>query len=312
VGPDVVAPAERVPLRNRTTALLDTTPAWGLAVFAMFSIQLGSAVSVSLFPEIGTGGTAWLRLTLGALILILVVQPRIGSITRKNVPGLLGLGVTTGLMTLAFLAAIDRIPLGTAVAIEFLGPLTVAAISGKNKKAAIWPLVALIGVVLMTEPWTTNVDPVGVGFAALAGLFWGLYIVLTQQVGDQFTGVEGLALSTPIAAFTAAWVGVPQAWGNITWQVLAVGLLLGLLTPAVPFALEMLALKRMNKRAFGTLMAVEPAIASLMGVAILLQIPGVLDIAGIALVILAGVATQRDAARPPLMDIPATPERPSI
>ena len=294
-------------MRQRSSLLLEKTPAWGLAVVAMLSIQLGSALSVSLFPAIGTAGTAWLRLTLGALILILVVQPRIRSITKKNLPGLIGLGVTTGLMTLSFLAAIDRIPLGTAVAIEFLGPLTVAAISGKNKKAAIWPLVALIGVVLMTEPWTTNVDPLGVGFAALAALFWGLYIVLTQHVGDQFSGVQGLALSTPVAALTAAIVGVPQAFGNITWQVLALGLLLGLLTPALPFALEMLALKRMNRRAFGTLMAIEPAIASVIGVAILLQIPGLLDVFGIALVILAGVATQRDATRPPLMDMPATP-----
>ena len=295
-------------MRRRTTLLLDKTPAWGLTVVAMLSIQLGSAVSVSLFPAIGTAGTAWLRLTLGALILILVVQPRIRSITKKTLPGLFGLGVTTGLMTLSFLAAIDRIPLGTAVAIEFLGPLTVAALSGKNKKAAIWPLVALVGVVLMTEPWTTNVDLVGVGFAALAALFWGLYIVLTQKVGDQFTGVHGLALSTPIAAITAGIVGVPQAIGNITWQVLAVGLLLGILTPALPFALEMLALKRMNKRAFGTLMAVEPAIASIIGVVILVQVPGLLDVFGIALVILAGVATQQDAARPPLLDMPATPE----
>ena len=298
-------------MRARTSLLLDKTPAWGLTVVAMLSIQLGSAVSVSLFPEIGTAGTAWLRLSLGALILILVVRPRVRSITRKNLPGLLGLGAITGLMTLSFLAAIDRIPLGTAVAIEFLGPLTVAALSGKNKKAAVWPLVALVGVVLMTEPWTTNVDPVGVGFAALAGVFWGLYIILTQQVGDQFTGVQGLALSTPIAAITAGIVGVPQAIGNITWQVLAVGLLLGLLTPALPFALEMLALKRMNKRAFGTLMAVEPAIASLIGVVILLQVPGLLDVFGIALVILAGVATQQDAARPPLLDMPATPDSPT-
>ena len=295
-------------MRHRSALLLDKTPAWGLAVVAMLSIQMGSAVSVSLFPEIGTAGTAWLRLTLGALILILIVQPRIRSITKRNLPGLLGLGVATGLMTLAFLAAIDRIPLGTAVAIEFLGPLTVAALSGKNKQAAIWPLVALVGVVLMTEPWTTNVDPVGVGFAAIAGALWGLYIILTQQVGDQFTGVHGLALSAPIAAITASVVGVPQAIGNITWQVLAVGLLLGILTPALPFALEMLALKRMNKRAFGTLMAVEPAVASIIGVVILLQVPGLLDVFGIALVIVAGVATQQDAARPPLLDMPATPE----
>lgn len=294
-------------MRSRSALLIDKSPAWTLAVVAMLSIQFGSAISVSLFPAIGAGGTAWLRLTLGALVLLLVVQPRLSTITRQNLPGLIGLGVTTGLMTLAFLAAIDRIALGTAVAIEFLGPLLVAALSGKNKKAAIWPLVALVGVVLMTEPWTSQVDPIGVSFAALAGLCWAFYIVLTQRVGDQFTGVQGLALSTPVAAVTAAFVGVPEAWGHITWQVLGLGLVLAILTPALPFALEMLALKKMNRRAFGTLMAVEPAIASLVGFLILIQIPGLLDVVGVALVILAGVATQRGSTRPPLLDIPATP-----
>ena len=294
-------------MRLRTATLLDASPAWMLAVVAMLSIQFGSALSVSLFPAIGTAGTAWFRLTLGALILIAVVQPRWRSINRKNVLGLAGLGVTTGLMTLSFLAAIDRIPLGTTVAIEFLGPLTVAALSGRNAKAAIWPLVAFIGVVLMTEPWSADFEVVGVGFAVLAGILWGLYVILTQRVGDQFSGVQGLALSAPIAALTASIGGVPQAWGNITWEVLALGGVLAILTPALPFALEMLALKRMNRRAFGTLMAVEPAIASLIGVAILLQIPGLLDVGGMALVILAGVATQRDSTRPPLVDLPATP-----
>ena len=288
--------------------LLGQVPAWSLAVVAMLSIQTGSALSISLFPAVGPAGTAWLRLSLGAVILLLLVRPKLSLIRRDNVLGLLGLGAATGVMTSAFLSALERIPLGTTVAIEFLGPLTVAALSGKNVRAAIWPVVALVGVVLLTRPWTGSVDLVGVAFAALAAACWGLYIVFTQQVGDRFRGIQGLALATPVAAVAASFVGVPQAWGNLSWEVLAWGVVLAVLTPVFPFALEMLALKRMNTRAFGTLMAVEPGVATGIGLLLLFQIPSVLDAMGILLVVLAGIATQRDASRPPLLDLPAVAE----
>lgn len=288
--------------------LLGQVPAWSLAVVAMLSIQTGSALSISLFPAVGPAGTAWLRLSLGAVILLLLVRPKLSLIRRDNVLGLLGLGAATGVMTSAFLSALERIPLGTTVAIEFLGPLTVAALSGKNVRAAIWPVVALVGVVLLTRPWTGSVDLVGVAFAALAAVCWGLYIVFTQQVGDRFRGIQGLALATPVAAVTASLVGVPQAWGNLSWEVLAWGVVLAVLTPVFPFALEMLALKRMNTRAFGTLMAVEPGVATGIGLLLLFQVPSVLDAMGILLVVLAGIATQRDASRPPLLDLPAVAE----
>jgi len=263
---------------------------------------------MSLFDRIGPAGTAWLRLALGAIVLWVIVRPQWRVITRHNLPGLLGLGIATGVMTSAFLSALERIPLGTTVSIEFLGPLTVAAIAGRNVKAALWPAVALIGVVLLTEPWSGVVEWLGVGFALLAAAGWASYIVLTQHVGDRFSGIQGLALATPVAALTAAFVGVPQAWGHITIEVILWGVVLAILTPVFPFALEMLALKRMNQRAFGTLMAVEPAIAAGIGALVLLQIPDALHAVGIALVIAAGVATQRQAERPkPFVDLPATP-----
>jgi len=274
----------------------------------MLSIQTGSALSISLFPAVGPAGTAWLRLSLGAVILLLLVRPRLSLIRRDNIVGLLSLGAATGVMTSAFLSALDRIPLGTTVAIEFLGPLTVAALSGKNIRAALWPLLALVGVVLLTRPWTGAVDLIGVAFALLAATCWGLYIVFTQQVGDRFSGIQGLALATPVAAVTAAVVGVPQAWGNMSVEVLVWGVVLAILTPVFPFALEMLALKRMNKRAFGTLMAVEPGVATGIGLLLLLQVPELLDALGIAFVVAAGIATQRDATRPPLLDMPAVAE----
>ncbi len=283
-------------------------PPWTLAVVAMLSIQTGSALSITLFPAVGPAGTAWLRLSLGAVILLLIVRPKISLIRRDNIVGLLSLGAATGVMTSAFLSALDRIPLGTTVAIEFLGPLTVAALSGRNIRAALWPLLALVGVVFLTRPWTGAVDLIGVAFALLAATCWGLYIVFTQQVGDRFSGIQGLALATPVAAVTAAVVGVPQAWGNLSLEVLAWGVVLAVLTPVFPFALEMLALKRMNKRAFGTLMAVEPGVATGIGLLLLLQVPELLDALGIALVVAAGIATQRDAERPPLLDMPAVAE----
>lgn len=279
------------------------TPPWTLAVAAMLMIQLGSALSAGLLiPELGAGGTAWLRLTLGAIILVAIARPPLRSIRRSDVLPLLGLGVATGLMTVFFLAALARIPLGIAVAIEFLGPLAVAALRRPSGRALAWPLLALAGVVLMTEPWRDTVDPIGVLFAALAGTGWGIYIVLTQKVGDRFSGIRALSITIPIAALTAALIGVPQAVGSLRLEHLIIGAGLALLVPVVPFALEMVALRRMTATAFGTLMAVEPAIGLVIGMLVLLQVPGLAQIAGIALVVIAGAAAQRGGRRsaPPL------------
>ena len=279
------------------------TPPWTLAVAAMLMIQLGSALSAALLiPELGAGGTAWLRLTLGAIILVAIARPPLRSIRRSDVLPLLGLGVATGLMTVFFLAALARIPLGIAVAIEFLGPLAVAALRRPSGRALAWPLLALAGVVLMTEPWRDTVDPIGVLFAALAGTGWGIYIVLTQRVGDRFSGIRALSITIPIAALTAAFIGVPQAVGTLRLEHLIIGAGLALLVPVVPFALEMVTLRRMTATAFGTLMAVEPAIGLVIGMLVLLQVPGLAQIAGIALVVIAGAAAQRGGRRsaPPL------------
>lgn len=270
---------------------------WTWAVLAMTSIQIGSAVAVSLFPTVGPAGTAWMRLSFGALILIVMVRPRWSAVRANHIPGLLGLGLATGVMTTAFLTALQTLPLGTAVAIEFLGPLTVAAITGRTFRAALWPVLALAGVILMTQPWSGEVELRGIGFAVLAAAGWGSYIWFSQKVGDAFSGVQGLAMSLPVAALVASFFGIPQAWGNISPLVVLAALGITLLTPVIPFSLEMLALKRMNKRAFGTLMASGPAIALLMGMVFLSQIPNSVEVLGIALVIVAGVATQRSSGR---------------
>jgi inner membrane transporter RhtA len=272
-------------------------PPWLLAVAAMSTVQLGSALSVGLIKSDGPAGTAWLRLSIGALIFIAVARPPLRSIRRRDLPALLGLGVTTGLQTIAFLAAIDRIPLGTCVAIEFLGPLTVAAVRSHSKQALAWPALALAGVLLLTEPWHGSFNPAGIGLAALSGVGWAVYILLTQQVGDRFDGITGLSLTVPVAALTAATMGVPQALGHLSFGAIAAAAGLALLLPVLPYALEMLALRRMKPAAFGTLMALEPAFGVLLGLFVLHQTPAPAQILGITLVVIAGAAAQRGGQR---------------
>ena len=273
-------------------------PPWGLAVAAMLSVQLGSALSVGLFDVVGPAGTAWLRLSIGALIFVAIARPPLRTVARSDVPALLGLGVTTGLVTVLFLAAIERIPLGTAVSIEFLGPLSVAAMRSPSRKALIWPLLALLGVVFLTEPWNGEINGAGIGFAALAALGWAIYILLTQRIGDRFTGLTGLSMTVPIAAVTAAIVGVPQASGHVSISVLAAAAGLAILLPVLPLAFELRALRNMTQSAFGTLMALEPAFALLLGLLILRQEPSPIQLVGIALVVLAGTGAQRGGRRP--------------
>ena len=276
---------------------IERAPAWSLAVVAILSVQLGAAISVGLFANVGVAGTAWLRMTFGALGFVLIARPRYWRWSQRELRAPVLLGLVSAGMTLSFMAAINLLPLGTVVAIEFLGPLTVAAVHSNNRRALIWPMLALLGVVLLTEPWLGSLSFAGISFALLSGTCWGLYIVITQHVGDRFTGVDGLAISLPVAAIVTALVGLPQAWGHLNAQVLLVALLAALLLPIIPWTLELYALRRLTKAAFGTLMALEPAIAITIGAVVLHQVPNLPQLAGIACVVLAGVAAERSGQR---------------
>lgn len=280
-----------------TSTPLDRVPAWLLASASMLSVQLGAAISVGLFDEIGVAGTAWLRMTLGAVGLVVLARPRYWRWSWRELRAPVLLGLVSAGMTLAFLAAIDLLPLGTAVAIEFLGPLTVAAIHSRSRRALAWPALALVGVVLLTEPWQGTPSLLGIAFAVLAGAGWGIYIVITQHVGDRFPGLDGLAISLPVAALVTAFVGLPQAWGHLSAHVLLVGLAAAVLLPLIPWTFELYALRRLTKAAFGTLMALEPAIALVIGTVVLKQVPTAWQLLGIACVVLAGVAAERTGRR---------------
>src|ERR1700755_1725945 len=209
------------------------------AVAAMLCVQLGLAASVGLFDRVGPEGAAWLRLGLGAGVLGVIPPPRPSAFYARSLGACAVLGVVTAGLTLLFMAAVARIPLGTASAIEFLGPLGVAAARGHGRQRW-WPVLAGAGVVLLTEPWHGTVDPTGVLLALGAAVCWGTYVVLTQRVGDRVTGLAGLAVSVPVAALVATLVvGVsagPGLVGRLDGAVLLAGLGLAVLLPVVPFS----------------------------------------------------------------------------
>ena len=280
-----------------STPKASSVPPWTMAVGAMLSVQLGSALSVGLIDTVGAAGTAWLRLTFGALVFLAIARPPLRSLRRADLPALTVLGLISGLVTICFLAAIERIPLGTAVAIEFLGPLTVAAVRSHSIRALVWPGIALCGVVGLTEPWQGSVDLTGLSYAAAGAVGWAGQILLTQRVGDRFTGVTALSITVPIAACTAAVVGVPQAIGYLDFHVIATAAGLALLFPVLQYGLDLLALRQMTPSAFGTLMALEPAIGLILGLVVLSQRPTPVQVVAIALVVLAGAGSQRGGRR---------------
>jgi inner membrane transporter RhtA len=272
-----------------------------MAVGAMLCVQLGLALSVGLFDQIGSTGTACLRLLWAGLLLVLLGRPRPSAFTRSSLAACVALGVVTAGLTILFTEAIARIPLGTAAALEFLGPLGVALLRGRGR-ARGWALLAGVGVVLLTNPWQGGLDPAGIAFALGAAACWAGYILLTQRVGDHVVGLTGLAVSMPVAALVATAVAGPGLLahveaGRIDVSVLLTGFGIALLLPVVPFSLELLALRRLTTAAFGTLMCLEPAIALVIGVVLLHQVPSVLAAAGIAAVVVAGIGAERAGAR---------------
>ncbi|MBD8870365.1 EamA family transporter [Nocardioides sp. MJB4] len=272
-----------------------------MALGSMFCVQLGLAASVSLVDDIGAGGAAWLRLFWAGVILLVLVRPRRSDFTPEALRSSAALGVVIAAVTLLFMEAVARLPLGTASALEFLGPLGVAVARGHGDLRR-WALLAAVGVLALTQPWSGAADPAGVGFALAAAACWAAYILLTQRVGDQVTGIRGLAVSMPVAGLVATLVAGPTAFGRLTPEIWVYGVGLAVLLPVVPFALEMLALKRLSTAAFGTLMSLEPAFALLIGLVALHQVPGVLGAVGVLCVVLAGIGAERHGARavPPM------------
>ena len=298
---------------TRTVVTLSTgfmTPTHGsgaragasMAVASMLCVQLGLAASVGLIDDLGASGAAWIRLFWAGIVLLVIVRPRMSLYSSEALWSGAALGVVTAGVTLLFMAAVARLPLGTASALEFLGPLTIAVWRSRGVGRS-WAAVAAVGVLLLTQPWAGSADPVGVACALGAAVCWAAYILLTQRVGDAVGGLGGLAVSMPVAVLVATVVAGPGVVGELTPELLLYGLGLAMLLPVVPFALELLALRRLTTGAFGTLMALEPAFALVIGFLVLGQVPNGIAVVGILLVVAAGIGAERTGARPDVASV---------
>ena len=270
---------------------------WPFALAAVLIAQMGTVVSRMVMEYLSPQTTAWTRTTIAMVIMFVIVRPSLRGLKARDWLLIVCLGVASMLMSIFFLAGIAYIPLGMAMSIEYLGPLTVAAASAKSKWSIFWLGVALTGVVLVTEPWQGTADVRGVLLILVAGALWATYIVLNQAAGDRFEGPRGIALSLPFASLAGSFVGIPGGITDMTWPVFAACILLGFLNPGLPFLCESVALRRMNRTAFGTLLALAPAVAAVLALIFINETLTPFQWGGVLIVVLAGIFSQRDSGR---------------
>jgi inner membrane transporter RhtA len=259
-----------------------------LVLAAVTSVQFGAALAKTLFDEIGPGGTVFLRVLFGAIVLATVWRPRVAGRDARDLRLAVIFGLVLGAMNLSFYASIDRIPLGIAVTFEFVGPLGVAVFGSRRPRDLVWVALAAAGILLLSDFGGAELDALGVGLALLAGAFWAAYILLSARVGQVFPGGTGLAIAMVVATVPLAPVGVAGAGADllVPW-VLAVAAAVGLLSTAIPYALELEALRRLPVGVFGVLMSLEPAVAALAGLAVLGEELATREVVAIGLVVAA-------------------------
>jgi inner membrane transporter RhtA len=251
-----------------------------LVVVAVSSLQFGAGYAVTLFDELGPGGAAFLRLAIAAVVLLAIWRPR----PRGDLRLAAAFGVTLGLMNLCIYEAMDRIPLGIAVTIEFWGPLAVAVAGSRRALDLLWVALAGGGIVLLADPGG-SLDTVGVAFAVAAGGLWVGYILLSARVGAVFPGGTGLAIAMAFGALVTLPFGLDP--DLLQPELLAAGAAIALASSVIPYSLEMEALRRIPARVFGVLMSLEPAVAALAGLVVLGQALAVDEWMAIGLVVVA-------------------------
>lgn len=272
----------------------------GMLLISMSSYQLGAALAKQLFPVIGAQGATACRLGLGALILLLVRRPWRRWQRGRDLRALWGYGLAIGVMNLVFYMSLRTIPLGIAVALEFTGPLALALFGSRRLQDFVWIALVVVGLLLLLplRGQAHALDPVGVMYALAAGVGWACYIVLGQRAGAEHGG-DAVTWGTSIAALVAIPVGVAHA-GSALFHPALLPFALGvaLLSSALPYSLEMIALTRLPTRSFGTLLSLEPAVAALAGVALLGERLSLLQWVAIVAIIVAAAGTALSVRRP--------------
>jgi inner membrane transporter RhtA len=256
-------------------------------IVAVFSVQAGSATATTLFDQVGPAGAVLYRLLFAAVLLVAIWRPAPFEAGREGVVLAIAFGLTLAGMNFSFYEALDRIDLGIAVTIEFIGPLLVGVLASRRALDLVWVACAAAGVLLLTRP-SGSASVVGIGFALLAGAFWAAYILLTARVGRAFPGGRGLALAMVVGAVAMVIPGSAAAGGDLLDPgAAAVGLATAVLSSVIPYSLELEALRRIAVGTFGVLMSLEPAVAALVGLIALGQGLAAVEVAGIGLVIVA-------------------------
>lgn len=272
----------------------------GCLLIAMMAIQSGSSIAKQLFPIVGPGGTVALRVSISACILLLIFRPWRLSLSLSQWRSMVIYGASLGGMQILFYFAIERIPLGIGVALEFTGPLLLALFSSKRKLDLVWVALAISGMALLLPDMSSvdALDPIGVLLALAAGGCWAGYIWFGQRAGTVGSGGMTVAIGMSVAAVIIFPIGVYTAESSIfSWSLLPMAITIGILSSALPYSLEMMALNRLSTQHFSVLMSLEPAVAAMAGLLILSERLAISQWLAISLIISASMGSTLSARR---------------
>lgn len=273
-------------------------PAIGLVLGGVVSVQVGAATATKLFDELGPTGTVMLRLAFAAIVLLAVWRPAFRGLRGARARDVILFGIVLAGMNTSFYLALDRIPLGIAVTLEFIGPLGIAFAFSRRRLDLVWALMATAGILLLAPLPGNDLDALGAGLALLAGVFWGGYILLSERIGRAFEGGDGLALAMGLAGLALLGPGIADGGeALLDPALLAAGFGVAMLSSVIPYSLELEALRRLPRGIFGVLMSLEPAVAATVGLIVLNQGLATSDVLAIALVVVASVGAL--SSRPP-------------
>ena len=268
----------------------------GLVLVGILSVQLGAAIAKSLFGEISPTAMVWLRLVTSALVLAAIARPRLTGRSGRDWLVVLAFGASLATMNWGIYQSMARIPLGLAVTIEFIGPLTLAVLGSRRARDLVWVLLAGLGVALLGFQ-RTDLDLLGVLYALLAGTAWAAYILLSASTGRRWDGFDGLAVASVVAALGMTLPALLAA-GTSLWdgRILLIGALVGLLSSVIPYSCELVALRTLRPAVFGILMSLEPAAAALAAIVVLREHLAPVQWLAIACVVAASIGATRSGS----------------
>lgn len=262
----------------------------GLVVVSSLSAQLGATYAFHLFSLTSPTMAAWLRNLVGAIVLVALVLLRGGSLRGIKLPVAVALGLILGGMNATFYEGLLRLPLGDGVAVEFTGPIVVAALMGRNRRHLLWVALAAAGVIAIARPGPAHLNYAGMGFMVMAATFWGLYVLVGRRVAVGGRRNDSLAVAM---AFSAVFLTAPAMFRSAHTladpRVLGLGLLVGVVSSAIPYSIELMAMQRVPPAIFGVLLSLQPLSAGLVGLAVLGQPISLLELVGFILVVCASL-----------------------